>query len=162
MYSQQLMRALRDVCPKEVLELTYPNTQALLQAKHDPERAVTVYKILQNRLMNAWNYVDSDNKDKPSRKDRIVKIYQDLGQPFGEEIDKKHLDKVCTGLGNKKLKDRKGAYLDEFAYNCKFDYDDVSCSAESILTRRIEADGKTGADSEYCKLFLYNDKNEEQ
>ena len=54
-YSQQLMRAFRNECPKAVLELTYPNTQALLQAKHDPERAVKVYKILQDSLMLALN-----------------------------------------------------------------------------------------------------------
>ena|GEM_PF-3793811 len=67
-YSQQLMRAFRNVCPKAVLELTYPNTQALLQAKHDPEKAVKVYKILQYRLNRAFNddlrrYLSEEEKE---------------------------------------------------------------------------------------------------
>ncbi|MCR5060012.1 MAG: hypothetical protein K6A80_03155 [Saccharofermentans sp.] len=153
MFSQQLMRAFRDVCPKAVLEITYPNTQALLQAKHDPERAVEVYKILQNRLMNAWN------DDTVKRKERIRKIYDDLEQGFGKEIDEKYLDEVCSALGSRKLKDCTGAVLDELAYNKKYILiPDTNNSKISILRLRQESEERY---SEYCKLFFEKyDENE--
>ena len=147
MFSQQLMRAFRDICPKAVLEITYPNTQALLQAKHDPERAVKVYKILQSKLMRAWN----DNSDE--RKEKIEKIYQELGQAFGAEIDEKYLNEVCSALDDRKLKECNGAFLDEFAYNDKFDYFDASTNGIDILKRREDQDERI-VDSKYCILFF--------
>lgn len=153
-FSQQLMRAFRDNCPKAVLEITYPNTQALLQAKHDPERAVNVYKILKNDLMYAWN----DNSDE--RRKKIEKIYQELGQVFGKEIDEKYLDEICSALGNRKLKECRGAFLDEFAYNDKFDYSDANTDGIDILKKRNDQDNRT-SDSKYCRLFFEEYDSEE-
>ena len=86
-YSQQLMRAFRDVCPKAelkftypkaVLELTYPNTQALLQAKHDPGRAKEVYEILQNDLMDEFDkYLLKELLEDEERKD-LEELKKDL------------------------------------------------------------------------------------
>lgn len=53
-YSQRGISALRDVCPTAVLEETYPNTQGVLQAKHDPVDAANRYKMLMTTARDLW------------------------------------------------------------------------------------------------------------
>ena len=106
-FSQQLMRVCRDICPKSVLEITYPNTQALLQIKHDPDRAVEVYKRLDKDLMDAWN-----TKREEDRYEEIKKIYEELEQPINEDF----LSKVDEALSDDGLTASEGAPIDELAY----------------------------------------------
>ncbi len=119
-YSQQLMRAFREICPKAVLELTYPNTQALLQIKHDPKKAVEVYKMLKNELMDAWEMKDGDQTiDSSERIRKIKELYNkdNLNQPIGDDgIDEKYLIELEAAMGNKPLSECHGTYLDEQAY----------------------------------------------
>ena len=111
-YSQQLMWALREVCPKAVLELTYPNTQALLQIKHEPDKAVAVYGLLKKDLMDAWNM------NQAGRAEKIRELYEKLDQPIGREkgIDEKYLMEVDCAMGDKPLAECRGDYLDTLAY----------------------------------------------
>ena len=129
-YSQQLMRAFRDEFPKAVLELTYPNTQALLQAKHDPERAVEVYKILQDSLFVEFNkdmrkiLSPEEEEELKKRTVWIKDIYNKLGQPIGDGgIKESYLDQICEALDYNSLKGCHGSILDECAYG-HLDLDD--------------------------------------
>lgn len=54
MYSQRGISVLRNVCPKAVLELTYPNTQGILQSKHDPIVAAKKYDLLKDSVRELW------------------------------------------------------------------------------------------------------------
>lgn len=54
MYSQRGIRALRNKCPKAVLELTYPVTQAILQVKHNPVAAAHMYDVMRGSARNLW------------------------------------------------------------------------------------------------------------
>lgn len=53
-YSQRGMSVLRDICPTAVLEMTYPNTQGILQAKHDPDDARHRYEMLMVTARDLW------------------------------------------------------------------------------------------------------------
>lgn len=53
-FSQRGIKAMRNLAPKAVLEMTYPVTQALLQAKHDPIDARQKYAILMSATRDVW------------------------------------------------------------------------------------------------------------
>ncbi|MDT8913577.1 hypothetical protein [Amycolatopsis sp. PS_44_ISF1] len=53
-FSQRAVRALRDADLKAVLEVTYPVTQAILQAKHDAAEARHKYEMLQGPGRDLW------------------------------------------------------------------------------------------------------------
>lgn len=53
-YSQRGVKALRNEELKSVLELTYPVTQSLLQAKHDPTEAMHKYDMLMGPGRSLW------------------------------------------------------------------------------------------------------------
>ncbi|MCY1718506.1 hypothetical protein OVA26_16340 [Microbacterium sp. SL62] len=53
-FSQRGVKALRNVELKAVLELTYPVTQSVLQAKHDPEEARQKYNMLMGPARALW------------------------------------------------------------------------------------------------------------
>ena len=143
-YSQQLMRALREVCPKAVLELTYPNTQALLQIKHEPDKAVAVYGLLKKDLMDAWNM------SQKGRAEEIRKIYKKLNQPIGGEkgIDEKYLTEIDCAMGDKPLAECRGDYLDALAYQNDLstwrekdslqlsEYFDKKCSTDKFINNK--------------------------
>lgn len=52
--SQKAMRALRNICPTESLDLTYPVTQGMLDAKHDADEARTKANLTQNVIPDLW------------------------------------------------------------------------------------------------------------
>lgn len=54
-FSQRGIKALRNVNPKAILELTYPVTQSVLQVKHDPAEAVKKYDMLMGPARQIWN-----------------------------------------------------------------------------------------------------------
>ena len=83
-YSQRGIRALRNVCPKAVTELTYPVTQSILQIKHDPVEAVKKYDILMSSARNLWRGYDM-TKDEHGK----WQINRDeKGQPLQATTDK--------------------------------------------------------------------------
>lgn len=53
-YSQRGVKALRNEELKAVLELTYPVTQSVLQAKHDPKEARQKYEMLMGPTRALW------------------------------------------------------------------------------------------------------------
>lgn len=53
-YSQRGVKALRNEELKAILELTYPVTQSLLQAKHDPTEAMDKYTMLMGPGRELW------------------------------------------------------------------------------------------------------------
>ena len=53
-YSQRGMLALRNLAPESVLEMTYPPTQSLAQAKHDAVEAARKYSVLMSVAKHAW------------------------------------------------------------------------------------------------------------
>jgi hypothetical protein len=53
-YSQRAVRALRNEDMKAVLEVTYPVTQSVLQAKHDAAEARHKYEMLQGAGRDLW------------------------------------------------------------------------------------------------------------
>jgi len=53
-YSQRAVRALRGADLKAVLEITYPVTQSILQAKHDAAEARHKYEMLQGPGRDLW------------------------------------------------------------------------------------------------------------
>ena len=53
-FSQRGVKALRNDQLKAVLELTYPVTQSILQAKHDPEEARIKYENLMGPARDIW------------------------------------------------------------------------------------------------------------
>ncbi|MFC4048384.1 hypothetical protein ACFOY4_01700 [Actinomadura syzygii] len=53
-YSQRAVRALRNADLKAVLEVTYPVTQSILQAKHDAAEARHKYEMLQGPGRDLW------------------------------------------------------------------------------------------------------------
>lgn len=54
MYSIRGITALRNECPTAALELTYPVTQSILQAKHDPVDARHKYEFLMGSARELW------------------------------------------------------------------------------------------------------------
>lgn len=66
-FSQRGVRFMRNHALKPVLELTYPVTQSILQAKHDPEDALVKYEALMGPVRDLWrgrklSRVESDSK----------------------------------------------------------------------------------------------------
>lgn len=53
-FSQRGVKALRNMELKPVLELTYPVTQSVLQAKHDPKEARQKYEMLMGPTRSLW------------------------------------------------------------------------------------------------------------
>ena len=53
-FSQRAMRSLREADPKAVLEVTYPVTQSILQAKHDAGEARHKYEMLHGAGRELW------------------------------------------------------------------------------------------------------------
>ena len=158
-YSQQLMRAFREICPKAVLELTYPNTQALLQVKHNPKRAVIVYKLLKNELMDAWEMKQE------GRIERIKELYnskENLDQPIGGEngIDEKYLIEIDGAMGDEPLSKISGTFLDKLAYQSKkgniqeicyfFEHE---CSTDKFINNRDSILNAVAKNSETIRII---------
>lgn len=76
-YSQRGIKACRDICAKAILEMTYPSTQGLLQAKHDPIEAVQKYALLRTSLRDCWQGYELQKKT-------VEKLSQD-GKPVPGE-----------------------------------------------------------------------------
>ena len=62
-FSQRGIAVLRNECPDAVTELTYPVTQAVLQAKHDSARARVLLGLISNECRRLWAGVPYDRDD---------------------------------------------------------------------------------------------------
>lgn len=114
-YSQRGIKALRNVCPKAITELTYPVTQSVLQIKHNPEQAVKTYSIMMGPLRKLWQgqslardskdgswHVNCDKDGKPLqatpeewKKNFELMFNQDLGVSPNPE----YIDEVAKAMG---------------------------------------------------------------
>ncbi|MBD5585512.1 MAG: hypothetical protein HDQ88_10550 [Clostridia bacterium] len=94
MYSQRGIRALRNICPKAVLELTYPVTQAILQVKHDPQAARRMYEIMRGPARHLWQGNKMEETMRPDGS-RTWKVVREDGKPVQatpEEFVKQFVD----------------------------------------------------------------------
>ena len=94
-YSQRGIAAVRNYAAKEVLDLTQPVSQSVLQAKHDPSDARHKYEALMTTARSIWRgqsvektttyegesvWVKSDNKDQMRADkwvDKFCEFYED-------------------------------------------------------------------------------------
>lgn len=115
-FSQRGVRALRNNELKAVLELTYPVTQSILQAKHDPVDARHRYELLMGPARSLWRgqmiaqgndgvwntVLDSDHKPVQATKEQWVEVfsrfYGDDG--LGVAINAENIEKVATALSD--------------------------------------------------------------
>lgn len=104
-FSQRGMMALRNACPKAVLELTYPATQAILQAKHDPVEAKIKYESLMSTARDLWKgyAMESFKKDDGGTgfrrlKDEQGKFYQATTQQWVNQLDEIYTSKDALNL----------------------------------------------------------------
>ena len=65
-YSQRGIKVFRIAAPDVILEITYPNTQGIVQAKHDAADAINRYDILMSAAKDLWKgrKLESYNDDK--------------------------------------------------------------------------------------------------
>lgn len=81
-YSQRGMRALRNQCPRAVLEMTAPVTQAILQAKHDEKEARIKFKALMGVTRKIWNAEKVEKQIAEDGTDYWVPITDNKGEPI--------------------------------------------------------------------------------
>lgn len=116
MYSQRGMSVLRNHCPKAVLELTYPVTQAILQAKHDPVDALHKYEVLKGSARKLWQGRLLEEKQGKNGISTWKEVYGPDGQPVQattEEFKKQFIEMYTSKKGlNVKINPK---YVDEVA-----------------------------------------------
>lgn len=117
-YSQRAVRALRNTDLEAVLEVTYPVTQSILQAKHDAAEARHKYGALQGagrdlwrgRLIERgpdgeWQPSLVDGKPVQASQDQWVAQFQDFYQSkdgFGVTINPAYVVRVANALADPK------------------------------------------------------------
>lgn len=128
MYSQRAISVLRNKCPKAALELTYPNTQAILQSKHDPIEAKHKYEMLQGTCRDLWRGVKLDKFiDKETGETHWKAVRNDKGytvQATPEEFKQQFMD----------------IYTSKEGLNCDVNEDFV----DAIRDNLVKLDPKTG------------------
>lgn len=111
--SQRGVKALRNDCQKAVLEMTYPVTQGLLQAKHDPVDARQKYATVMNATRDLWkgyklNLVQVDMLDENGHK-----MYDDDGSVRKTEIFVRATEKNDSGYGSHPVLATKEEFIDQ-------------------------------------------------
>ena len=119
-YSHRVFTVLRNKEPLAALEVTYPNTQAILQAKHDARDAMHKYDVLMSSARDLWKGRKLEAMDTedgvvwtpvkiPGRKDYVRAtpkdfitafhgIYDDLGVSYNPE----HVERIANVLTDPK------------------------------------------------------------
>ena len=83
MFSQRGVSVLRNLSPKEVLELTYVATQSILQAKHDPIEARHKYEMLSGTARQFWQGWKMESNLPPGAEGREWHVAKDAsGKPI--------------------------------------------------------------------------------
>lgn len=136
-FSQRGMKALRNKAPKAVLELTYPVTQSILQAKHDPDDAKFKYELIMSTAKDLWNgaklekmkdgsfkTIKQDGKIVPNDyvnwKEQFYDFYTSK-KGLNVDINKDFIDEVANCMKNdqnemESITDQASAPLDRLAY----------------------------------------------
>ncbi|MFG1858905.1 hypothetical protein ACGFJT_44220 [Actinomadura geliboluensis] len=113
-YSQRAVRALRNVDLKAVLEVTYPVTQSILQAKHDAAEARHKYEMLQGpgrelwrgrKLEHLgsgqWQTESAEGEPVQATKEEWIKQFIDFYQAkdgFGVKVNPEYVSRVAEAL----------------------------------------------------------------
>ena len=148
-YSHRCVTVLRNKDMQAALEVTYPNTQAILQAKHDARDAMHKYDVLMSSARALWRgekleRIESDDGVTfqslkiPGRKEPVrmktedfvksfCEIYDDLGVSYNPE----HVNRIASILTDSKTgyimnlegeaRDTFADLLDKSAYVHSFD-----------------------------------------
>lgn len=147
-YSQRLIAQLRNECPKAALELTYPVTQSVLQAKHDPVDARHKYELLMgparaiwrgqkiDRTVDengeiSWKTVTENGQPVQLSKDEWTKTIADFYQSkdgLNVKINTDYIHQIANVLSTKHglMKNIEGdgynaSFMDSMAYDGNFD-----------------------------------------
>ncbi|WP_061711884.1 hypothetical protein [Kocuria palustris] len=157
-FSQRAVRALRDTDLKAVLEVTYPVTQSILQAKHDAAEARHKYEMLQTSGRELWRGRVLDRvgngqwkaqyeKGEPvqATREQWVEQFKDFytsPDGFNVAVNPEFIDRVSRQLEDpasgliRNLEDDKalkGSLLDQMAYSGSFKtLQEAAVSRESI------------------------------
>lgn len=149
MFSQRGMSVLRNVCPKAVLEVTYPVTQSILQAKHDPEDAKHKYDLLMGTVQELWlgrklqkiqdengchwkTATDEDGRTIQATSDEFKSQFMDIytsKDGLNVKINENFVNEVCDGLSDhgvmlnlqREAKESYASTMDKLAYGGTFD-----------------------------------------
>lgn len=117
-YSQRAVRALRNTDLKAVLEVTYPVTQSILQAKHDATEARHKYEMLHGPGRELWRgrklehqgpgqwkavYEDGDAVQATAKewKDQFIDFYS-AKDGFNVTVNPEYVERVATALTDAK------------------------------------------------------------
>lgn len=117
-YSQRAVRALRNVDLKAVLEVTYPVTQSILQAKHDAKEAEHKYGMLHGPGRELWRgrklehlgegqwkaaYEDGEPVPVSAAewKDQFIAFYE-AKDGFNVSVNPEYVDRVAKALADPK------------------------------------------------------------
>lgn len=150
MYSQRGISVLRNASPKEILAMTYPVTQSILQSKHDPIEARHKYEMLMGTCRDLWRGVKMsrhDNEDgvywlvdkddnghtMQATREEFIDQFKDIyTHPDGLniEINPEYVDVIADKLVDdsgfmmnieREAKDEKAAIMDKLAYGGTFE-----------------------------------------
>lgn len=179
MYSQRGVRGLRNDCCKAVLELTYPVTQSILQAKHDPIDARHKYQMLMGPCKQLWKgaamefnpkadtwLAQKDDKgqiiqaDKEQWKKQFIEIYKsDIGLNVNVNEDYiNHVADAMCGPDGKMLSiedgaAQNGALMDRLAYGGTFKNKDRTAVGASQSLINAAKNGENLFDGKYNSMF---------
>lgn len=157
-YSQRAIRGLRAVDPKAVLEVTYPVTQSILQAKHDASEARHKYEVLQGagrelwrgRRMEQvgpgqWQVERADGEPVQATTQEWVEQFVDFYRSrdgFGVDVNPDYVERVAHALtdqGTGKVRNLEddpqlaGSVMDRMAYGGSFtDLVDAARARENV------------------------------
>jgi hypothetical protein len=145
-YSQRAVRALRNDDLKAVLEVTYPVTQSILQAKHDATEARHKYEMLhgpgrdlwRGRVLEhlgpgKWRVAFEDGAPVQATKEQWVEQFVDFytaRDGFGVLVNPEYVDRVAEALTDprtglvRNLEDDpslQGSLMDRMAYGGTFE-----------------------------------------
>lgn len=179
MYSQRGVRGLRNDCQKAVLELTYPVTQSILQAKHDPIDARHKYQMLMGSCRQLWKGYEMEYNDmaetwvakkgpdgKPLQaeteqwKRQFIDIYtSDKG--LGIDINRDYVDTVAKALTDdtghilsiEEGAAERGSLMDRLAYGGTFKPNENTDCAISMSVVGAAKNGENIFDGKYNVMF---------
>lgn len=179
MYSQRGVRGLRNDCQKAVLELTYPNTQGILQAKHDPVDAKHRYQMLMGACRQLWKGYAMEYNDVAgtwvAQKDENGNYIQATTDQWKREfvdiytseaglnisINTDYVDAVAKAMSDDKgyvrsIEDgvaNDGALMDRLAYGGTFKAEQKGDSLKTASLLEAAKNGENIFDGKYNVMF---------
>lgn len=120
-YSQRGMAALRNLCPRAVLEMTYPVTQGILQAKHDEKDARIKFEAIMGVTRKIWN---AEKIEKYENKK--------TGETYWRAVTDEENDPVRTTYGEF-IAQFEDVYSSEYGLNVKANFDHIRTIANYLV-----------------------------